>query len=184
MIQLACFPYEELLPFMHPRGKKKLTIDTYYGSIKVTIRTPRLVRLARNPKCVQCRRVGKIWILEESNPPKYTLNCFIEDCKMCAAKHIKYSAYRPTPHLNLYHINKRGKLLLMTGDHIIPRSAGGPDKLENLQTMCHECNQFKSSLMPEEFELVITGKAKKHRGGIIMIQNDTQTSPIYSKTVA
>ena len=38
---------------------------------------------------------------------------------------------------------------LMTKDHIIPRSKGGPDCIENFQTMCEECNKKKRDIMPE-----------------------------------
>lgn len=33
----------------------------------------------------------------------------------------------------------------MTKDHIVPKSKGGPDKIENYQTMCTECNCIKGS---------------------------------------
>jgi len=45
----------------------------------------------------------------------------------------------PTPHLNLY--TKNG--ILMTMDHIRPRSKGGPHQLGNLQVMCSPCNASK-----------------------------------------
>lgn len=38
---------------------------------------------------------------------------------------------------------------LMTKDHIIPKSKGGPDCIENFQTMCEECNEKKRNTMPE-----------------------------------
>jgi 5-methylcytosine-specific restriction endonuclease McrA len=51
--------------------------------------------------------------------------------------------------LNLYAI-KDGLEVLMTSDHIIPRSKGGPTILENLQPMCHICNGRKGNNMPED----------------------------------
>lgn len=47
-------------------------------------------------------------------------------------------------HFNLYGRNKDGDLILMTKDHIHPRSKGGKDTLDNLQTMCFPCNYAKS----------------------------------------
>lgn len=48
-----------------------------------------------------------------------------------------------------YHINlwgtKGNKEILFTHDHIIPRSKGGPDRIENCQTMCEPCNGKKGS---------------------------------------
>lgn len=43
-------------------------------------------------------------------------------------------------HLNLYALDEIGREVLMTKDHIIPKSKGGPDDLSNLQTMCVNCN--------------------------------------------
>ena len=51
----------------------------------------------------------------------------------------------------------------MTKDHIIPRSKGGPDCIENFQTMCEECNNKKRDIMPEvipDVELVHRKKAE------------------------
>ena len=51
----------------------------------------------------------------------------------------------------------------MTKDHIIPKSKGGPDCIENFQTMCEECNKKKKNTMPEvipDVELVHRKKAK------------------------
>jgi 5-methylcytosine-specific restriction endonuclease McrA len=31
----------------------------------------------------------------------------------------------------------------LTIDHIIPKAAGGTDGIENLQTLCEDCNQAK-----------------------------------------
>ncbi len=61
-----------------------------------------------------------------------------------------------TPHLNLYHVQEEEEkgewknlakdgMVLMTKDHIIPRSKGGPTTLENLQTMCSICNGKKGN---------------------------------------
>lgn len=47
-------------------------------------------------------------------------------------------------HLNLYAIDKNGKEVLMTRDHILPKSKGGPETLENMQTMCTRCNCKKA----------------------------------------
>lgn len=39
----------------------------------------------------------------------------------------------------------------MSLDHIIPLSMGGADNIENLQSTCLPCNQFKSNSLPEDF---------------------------------
>ena len=48
------------------------------------------------------------------------------------------------PHFNLYAL-KDGKEVLMTKDHIIPRSRNGKDIMSNFQTMCITCNQEKGN---------------------------------------
>ena len=52
---------------------------------------------------------------------------------------------------------------LMTKDHIIPKSKGGPDCIDNFQTMCQECNKNKANIMPKiipDVELVHRKKAE------------------------
>ena len=48
-------------------------------------------------------------------------------------------------HLNLYALREDGSEVLMTKDHIIPKSKGGKDTLKNLQPMCMPCNALKGS---------------------------------------
>lgn len=47
-------------------------------------------------------------------------------------------------HFNLYARLPDGELVLMTKDHAHPRSKGGRDHVENLQTMCFPCNFAKA----------------------------------------
>lgn len=48
-------------------------------------------------------------------------------------------------HLDLFGPNKNGDMILMTIDHIIPKSKGGPNSLDNYQPMCYRCNQKKGN---------------------------------------
>lgn len=48
-------------------------------------------------------------------------------------------------HLNLYGILPNGEEVLMTKDHIIPKSKGGRNCLENYQCMCSRCNEMKGN---------------------------------------
>jgi len=47
-------------------------------------------------------------------------------------------------HLNLYAIDESGKDVLMTRDHIVPRSISHDNSIDNMQTMCTFCNQDKA----------------------------------------
>lgn len=55
-------------------------------------------------------------------------------------------------HLNLYGLDEMGREILMTKDHIYPKSKGGPDTLENLQTMCTYCNSKKGDTITDDLE--------------------------------
>lgn len=48
-----------------------------------------------------------------------------------------------TPHLNLYAHDEYDHEILMTKDHIVPRSGGGGDHVNNLQPMCVDCNRIR-----------------------------------------
>ena len=55
------------------------------------------------------------------------------------------------PHFNLYAIHpENGSYVLMTKDHIIPRSKGGSDLGDNLRTMCSPCNGKKGDKIHAE----------------------------------
>lgn len=47
-------------------------------------------------------------------------------------------------HVDLFASRNDGSLVMMTKDHIIPRSKGGPHALVNLQPMCSNCNEKKA----------------------------------------
>ena len=61
-------------------------------------------------------------------------------------------------HLNLYGRDECGKEIMMTKDHIVPRSKGGENRLSNYQPMCYRCNQKKADKIEND-----RGKDKKKR---------------------
>lgn len=55
-------------------------------------------------------------------------------------------------HFNLYAVDEAndGVWVLLTKDHVIPKSQGGKDHLNNMKTACRRCNARKADKMPEE----------------------------------
>lgn len=118
------------------REDSYIFLDTPHQTHEVKVSSLRMELFRQNPKCVTCHRVGTLWLLE---------------------------AHRKNerPHLNLYHVEDEGSclewkklcvdgLVMMTKDHIIPRAAGGPTNLDNLQTMCTICNGKKGQRLMHE----------------------------------
>ena len=52
--------------------------------------------------------------------------------------------------LQFYGKNKAGQEVMLTWDHIIPKSMGGNDSLSNAQTMCLACNAGKGNECDEQ----------------------------------
>lgn len=67
-------------------------------------------------------------------------------CSACGLEGVKFCLERSpsdkNPHFNLYGI-ENGRLILMTKDHIKPKSKGGKNIFQNYQTYCCICNNLK-----------------------------------------
>ena len=55
-----------------------------------------------------------------------------------------------SPHLNLYYV-LNDKIMMLTCDHIIPKSKGGLNVDENTQTLCRKCNIHKGSKIQTKY---------------------------------
>jgi hypothetical protein len=113
---------EELLEHF-PFGKPENTPRKreYFGHmVKLTAERYR-VYAEKGLQCPACGLTGIVFILERSKS---------QNTKKC--------------HWNLYGI-KNGRLVMMTIDHIIPKSKGGLDIIENKQPMCIICNNKKGN---------------------------------------
>lgn len=71
--------------------------------------------------------------------------CGIEGKYFAKERHLQNKSY----HLNLYAVDDNGDEILMTKDHIIPRSKGGIDDISNYQTMCKLCNEAKGNKLED-----------------------------------
>jgi len=69
--------------------------------------------------------------------------CTCVKCGLSGNKIIKSKAKNSGIHYDLYHWTK-DKKVLMTVDHIIPKSLGGTRDISNLQPMCSKCNNKKA----------------------------------------
>lgn len=128
-VSIGHFDPEEVLPFVFPTKKreydgKEIPIpagEREYAGHKVRMTSTRYKLFAtKGLVCAKCGTKGKYFSLE---------------------KHANDATGKY--HFNLYAI-KNGKPVMMTKDHIVPKSKGGSDKLENLQPMCIECNGKKA----------------------------------------
>jgi hypothetical protein len=95
-------------------GSKKVDLD----GDKVKLNSKRLYVFKESLVCYNCGIEGRFFVKEKNE------------------NDISF-------HLNLYAIDDDGNEILMTKDHVIPKSRGGSNKLKNLKTMCSKCNQEK-----------------------------------------
>ena len=70
--------------------------------------------------------------------------CGIDGKFFAKERHISTSKQDGPYHFNLYALDKDGKEVIMTKDHIIARCNSGNDSLKNLRTLCSPCNLNKS----------------------------------------
>lgn len=73
------------------------------------------------------------------------------NCSCCENKADFFAVERGTGtntpyHLNLYGLDKYGAEILFTHDHILARSLGGSDTLDNTRTSCGPCNWKKGQI--------------------------------------
>lgn len=94
---------------------------------------------------------GRGWMIK-SGSQRYRLFNNNRICVLCGREGVVLGVvptYHPSGttryHLNLYAIEENLDLVLLTKDHVVPRSKGGPDKLSNYQTMCAPCNVRKGN---------------------------------------
>jgi hypothetical protein len=118
LIHLATYGVDEIFPHITTEDRKKEYIvngDSYM----VRMNSDRYFVFQRSRVCVSCGMLGTKMVLD-INPGDQS------------------------PHFNLYG-EENGRLVLMTKDHIVPKSKGGQDALENYQTMCCICNNLKGA---------------------------------------
>jgi len=71
------------------------------------------------------------------------IECGLKGAYFAVERHINGDTNRC--HLNLYAIDKNKKEVMMTIDHVIPRSKGGKNHIKNTVPMCSSCNHKKGN---------------------------------------
>lgn len=94
-------------------------VSRTYEGYPVWMNSLRYQVFQRSCTCAHCGVVGSVFLLQQNEGSSRA-------------------------HFNLYAKTPEG-LVLMTKDHIHPKSKGGKDKLDNLQTLCYECNKKKGN---------------------------------------
>jgi len=91
--------------------------------LKIKTGGPRLRTYLKGTACVGCQIKASYFAVEAAGPE------------------FQYD------HLNLYALNTKGHEVMMTSDHIHPKSKGGRGHLENRQPMCKICNTDKADVI-------------------------------------
>jgi 5-methylcytosine-specific restriction endonuclease McrA len=155
MFVLAEFESHEILPLLG-LDRPAILMATRNGFYHVKVGTVRLECLKRNQVCVRCGLVGTRFRLERSvMADTQAISCMLGDgCPWCSIHPRANLHMEGSPHLNLYGFktNEQGvvKSILMTRDHVHPRSKGGSNTIENQVTLCSPCNEKKGNLLPDQ----------------------------------
>lgn len=96
------------------------------GEFRIKMDSSRYHTFAKSQTCVTCGLVGSYMLLE----------LFPHSDAIAEVDRV--------PHFNLYATDFFGDEVLMTKDHIVPKSQGGRSVYSNLQTMCSPCNSRKA----------------------------------------
>lgn len=118
LICLGVFPIEDVLPFLEV--ERKIFRDRQGRDWSLNLTSQRLKLFRGNRTCVCCGIEGTFLKLEQHLP-------------------------QDVPHFNLYASTELYGDMMLTKDHIIPKSAGGLCIMSNYQTMCARCNAIKDN---------------------------------------
>jgi len=94
----------------------------YFDELRVNLGSARVKLFRDNPYCVKCGVKGTEYRLQRHGKERNDA----------------------IPHLNMYGYDNANQEVLMTKDHIIPKSKGGRNDISNYQTLCFICNANKA----------------------------------------
>lgn len=176
---LAEFNLDEVLPFVGKRGtpKKEYTIENKTFNLRMT--SLRLRTFKRSPTCVICGLVGCTILLEE-----FEIHGGEETVQGSGPHFNLYGEGTPSDvfmsHPRAVDGSLKSKLVLLTKDHIVPKSKGGHDGILNMQTMCVICNGLKKNAsltnkMLKALRLVYDENLSLPRNELIQLLNQNRT---------
>ncbi len=73
-------------------------------------------------------------------------------------------------HFDLYGRDEEGRPVMITVDHILPRSKGGPNRVSNYQALCRPCNEAKADLRLSPGQTHLLVKAADRNGKITTVK--------------
>jgi 5-methylcytosine-specific restriction endonuclease McrA len=157
LMHIKSFPVDEIIALITDEEERRdFIVDGNTYSIRMN--SDRYLLFRQSRCCAACGIEGTKMILDLS-PGDYS-----------------------SPHFNLY-AEENGKLLLMTKDHIIPKSRNGSDEMSNFVTMCHSCNNLKGNFevtyeQIKELRLLYANPAKLPRRELRQLINTTRENMV------
>lgn len=120
LVKVADFRPEDVLPFIVLNPPKGVEKDRVYAGYRVAMDSLRYHCFAASLACGKCGLTGNVMRLEYNDTDKT----------------------RPADraHFNLYCVREGHEDVMLTKDHIQPKSKGGKDTIGNLRTYCGPCN--------------------------------------------
>lgn len=98
----------------------------FLGGVSAALTLATRYLLVGDIVCVSCGAHGDIFALVQTT-----------------SRHCNASRVKPHYYVSIYAEDGRGGLVMMTIDHIVPRSKGGSKYYHNTQPMCDVCNNAK-----------------------------------------
>ena len=164
LIRIAEFPIDEILPYIFTRNVRHAL-----KKLGFNYKSREWVMASRKDFIVNINgRKHRISVSMGSH--RYQL--FAEKGIVCAGCSLRGEYFalergvkdKPDKfHFNLYGIDKNGVEVMLTKDHVTPRSKGGKNRLSNYQPLCFRCNQRKADKV---INVKRTGRAVKRANKI------------------
>lgn len=127
-----------ILPLSYLTKLKNFVVKKEYciiDGVSVKITSQRYAVFQKSTECCECGLVGSFLAVERD-----------EKMKPKPSKHF---------HINMYGVDTNGKEILMTKDHIKPKSKGGKSEIDNYQTMCTSCNLRKKDIFSNKTKIYL-----------------------------